>query len=262
MNAFLKELQRGRRLPNDPFFYDGNSACSLGKIEPIFDIDDEELCHKMIPAFPCEVAGCNETFTLLYDYEQHYNSFHRYSCKECRKIFPSPHLLDLHIMETHDTYFAVLSERKPMYQCFVEDCTSKFSNPRERRDHCIKTHRFPPDFRFDGSKKTRVKGKSKTDVRKKCPTGSKEDVHVSSMEIEENAEKNTSFPSAHATPKVKIPYGFTFGHNQERSFVKSKGSKGKHWYQIKQTQQPSKVTLEDLPDMRELMDSLPTDTDS
>lgn len=46
--------------------------------------------------------------------ELHYNSIHRYTCATCHKSFASAHLLDLHLEETHDSYFAVQAERKPM----------------------------------------------------------------------------------------------------------------------------------------------------
>lgn len=44
----------------------------------------------------------------------HYNSNHRYVCVECKKSLPNPRLLDIHIQETHDSFFQVLSMKKSM----------------------------------------------------------------------------------------------------------------------------------------------------
>ena len=41
-------------------------------------------------------------FQSYVDYEAHYNSFHTNRCLECRKNFPSEHLLGVHIEEIHD----------------------------------------------------------------------------------------------------------------------------------------------------------------
>uniref|UniRef100_A0A6P4E9L6 Protein lethal(2)k10201-like n=1 Tax=Drosophila rhopaloa TaxID=1041015 RepID=A0A6P4E9L6_DRORH len=48
-----------------------------------------------------------------------------YSCAECRRMLPTAHLLDLHITEQHDFYFAASVDRgdKPMFSCFLEECT-------------------------------------------------------------------------------------------------------------------------------------------
>jgi hypothetical protein len=32
----------------------------------------------------------------------------------------------MHILERHDAYFMVLSERQPMYRCIVEECQQTF----------------------------------------------------------------------------------------------------------------------------------------
>lgn len=36
----------GRRMPNDPFFSEGDLVCNVYKRLGVFDFDDEELCHK------------------------------------------------------------------------------------------------------------------------------------------------------------------------------------------------------------------------
>lgn len=59
-----------------------------------------------------------KVFNSLMGYEEHYNTSHRYVCGTCHKRLPSPHLLDLHISETHDSYFEALAEKKPMVRVF------------------------------------------------------------------------------------------------------------------------------------------------
>lgn len=60
----------------------------------------------------CNVPGCHFIAESLLEFENHYNSSHRYTCGQCKKNLPSPHLLDLHIQETHDSFFSVMAERK------------------------------------------------------------------------------------------------------------------------------------------------------
>nr|CAD7395721.1 unnamed protein product [Timema poppensis] len=130
-----------------------------GRVSPSGIVEETESCR--VPRFTCHVPGCQIDFTSVMDYEVHYNSIHRYLCVECNKCLPSPHLLDLHVAESHDSFFQTLAERKPMYQCYVEACESKFSNTNERRSHCIEIHNYPADFRFD-----RVPKSKKHKIRK------------------------------------------------------------------------------------------------
>lgn len=128
----------------------------------------------------CNIPTCDQEFDTIFAYENHYNSLHRFLCAQCSKNLPSAHLLDLHLSERHDSFFAVQSERKPMvsacfpneivldcehshgftkivlqYRCYLEECPTLHQTPTERRDHCISEHKFPPDFRFDCYKHTK-----------------------------------------------------------------------------------------------------------
>ncbi|XP_070288245.1 zinc finger protein 511 isoform X2 [Myotis yumanensis] len=69
--------------------------------------------HK-VPEFTCQMAGCCQVFDTLEDYEHHYHTLHRNVCSFCKRAFPSGHLLDVHILEWHDSLFQVLSERQDM----------------------------------------------------------------------------------------------------------------------------------------------------
>ncbi|XP_071440934.1 protein lethal(2)k10201 [Hetaerina americana] len=259
MDEFIIELRSSRRMPNDPFFANGNAYCSMGRIEPVYDVDEEELCHATVPVFSCDAAGCFKTFTLVYEYEQHYNSAHRYVCKECRKTLPSPHLLDLHIMEAHDTYFSLLAERKPMYQCFVEECIVKFSTPEERRSHCIDLHKFPSNFRYDCAKKSKSK-KDQIDHKKEI-IGDDAEVAAGGESKKSIMGNSSKLPPTKSNISC-TPKAFTFGYNQERAFAASKtrGGKSKHWYQKKKNADDKEEisTTKEIPNMGELMDVLPS----
>nr|XP_046258662.1 zinc finger protein 511 [Scatophagus argus] len=108
-----------------------------------------------VSEFACHISGCSAVFGTLDEYEHHYNSLHRHVCCSCRRSLPSARLLDIHIQEWHDSLFAVLSQRQDMYQCLVEGCGQKFRTSKHRKDHLIRIHKYPPDFRFDKTKKDR-----------------------------------------------------------------------------------------------------------
>ncbi|XP_049837382.1 protein lethal(2)k10201 isoform X5 [Schistocerca gregaria] len=149
----LSQVAVGRRSPADPFFLPGDAVCKTYNRLGVFDIDDEDLCHEVVSEFPCGVPGCDAKFESLLQFDVHYSTAHRYICVVCRKTLPSPHLLDLHVSESHDSFFSAQAERKPMFRCFVEQCSTLCNNPQERRSHCISQHNFPHDFRFDSTKK-------------------------------------------------------------------------------------------------------------
>ncbi|KAI1894281.1 hypothetical protein AGOR_G00114200 [Albula goreensis] len=108
-----------------------------------------------VSSFRCHIAGCSQLFDTLEGYEHHYSSSHRHVCSTCKRSFPSDRLLDIHILEWHDSLFQIMAEKQSMYQCLVEGCDLKFKTSKERKNHLIKTHRYPPDFRFDRSKKSK-----------------------------------------------------------------------------------------------------------
>ncbi|KAI9166880.1 Zinc finger protein [Paramyrothecium foliicola] len=83
------------------------------------------------------------------EYEAHYSSFHTNRCLECRKNFPSDHLLGLHIEEWHDPLVVVRRDRgEHTYSCFVEGCERKCLTYQKRRMHLIDKHMYPKNFFF------------------------------------------------------------------------------------------------------------------
>lgn len=51
------------------------------------------------------------TFDSYDEYESHYRSYHTHRCLDCRKNFPSEHLLHVHIEECHDPLVVIKRDR-------------------------------------------------------------------------------------------------------------------------------------------------------
>uniref|UniRef100_A0A670HLZ7 Zinc finger protein 511 n=1 Tax=Podarcis muralis TaxID=64176 RepID=A0A670HLZ7_PODMU len=100
-------------------------------------------------AFSCPAVGCAQVFDSLASCEHHYGLLHRSACSACQRAFPSAHLLHLHLLEWHDALFGVMAEKRSLYQCLVESCPEKFKNSKERKEHLVRVHCYPSDYRFD-----------------------------------------------------------------------------------------------------------------
>jgi hypothetical protein len=84
---------------------------------------------------------------------------HRYECLECHVSLPTAHLLDLHVSEMHDSFFAAQAARRmSVYPCLVEACGRTFCTVEERRQHLVDLHRFPKQYSFDRLHLRRKKG--------------------------------------------------------------------------------------------------------
>lgn len=68
-------------------------------------------------------------------------------CSVCHTGLPNAHLMDLHMCESHDSFFQAQAQRgMPVYECLVEFCGEKFSSVDARRKHLEHTHRFFPQM--------------------------------------------------------------------------------------------------------------------
>ncbi|KAL6782807.1 hypothetical protein ACKKBG_A08190 [Auxenochlorella protothecoides x Auxenochlorella symbiontica] len=75
-----------------------------------------------------------------------------FACRHCRASLPSPHLLDLHLTEMHDSFFAAQAARRlPVYRCLVESCEHTTCSTEERREHLLEAHGYDPAFHFETS---------------------------------------------------------------------------------------------------------------
>lgn len=180
--GYLARLGTRVLSPGDPTLQAGNEVCAIN--EPILLVleDVEEFLHQEYQEFQCNAPGCRLTFNQVYESEAHYRAVHTNSCSVCRKSLPSNHLLDLHIQESHDSFFSAMAEKKASYECFLPTCNIKFWTPQERRDHAITSHDFPPDFRFDATKPAPSK---KTNKRQKARSASMKE---SKMDVDNNGE--------------------------------------------------------------------------
>lgn len=124
-------------------------------LQDLYISETEDKPTLSVSEFACHISGCTAVFSTLEEYEHHYNSLHRHVCCSCRRSLPSARLLDIHIQEWHDSLFTILAQKQDMYQCLVEGCGQKFRTSKHRKDHLIRIHKYPPDFRFDKNKKDR-----------------------------------------------------------------------------------------------------------
>ena len=124
--TYVARMGARMKLPNDGFFLDGDAVCGMrtahyfggggGDDDCGAGGDDEEFLHADFAPFQCLAPGCKATFTQLLDSEAHYAAKHRHSCSVCHKSLPSNHLLELHVMENHDSFFQVLLKLIPPNQ--------------------------------------------------------------------------------------------------------------------------------------------------
>ncbi|KYO25209.1 zinc finger protein 511 isoform X1 [Alligator mississippiensis] len=189
-----------------------------------------------VSEFSCHIAGCCQVFDTLEGYEHHYNTLHRNVCSFCKRSFPSGHLLDIHILEWHDSLFQIMAEKQSMYQCLVQGCVEKFKSSKDRKDHLVTVHLYPSDFRFDRPKKAKSSTKhSKSPLLQNTsmPVDIKtsEQPQVDSMEISpvENMENASqplssliSLPPEKHLNRSRIPSTICFGQGATRGFKSMK----------------------------------------
>ncbi|KAG5951274.1 hypothetical protein E4U53_003457 [Claviceps sorghi] len=115
----------------------------------LLESDAEEDSHGN--TMKCSLPPHREplAFRSYQEYESHYSTFHTNRCLECRKNFPSEHLLSVHIEESHDPLVRVKRDKgEHTYSCFVEGCERKCLTHQKRRLHMIDKHMYPRNFFF------------------------------------------------------------------------------------------------------------------
>ncbi|KAK0710962.1 hypothetical protein B0H67DRAFT_494176 [Lasiosphaeris hirsuta] len=133
-----------------PVFHNSDDDDSLPPAAKITELDLASGTQKTIDMH-CSLPPHKEpqVFATYDEYESHYHKTHTNRCLECRKNFPSAHLLSLHIEEMHDSFAVVKRERGDRtYSCFVEGCDKKCYSPQKRRLHLIDKHMYPKNFFF------------------------------------------------------------------------------------------------------------------
>ncbi|XP_033732177.1 zinc finger protein 511-like isoform X2 [Pecten maximus] len=250
-----------RRLVMDcALFEDGNQMCYY----PSKHVNlVKEEARNGNPEFLCQLANCGRTFSSHASYESHYGLVHSRVCETCRKNFPTNHLLDLHILEWHDSMFALLSKKQPMFQCLVESCNYKFSTRKERKNHVIKSHKYPSNYRFDQDqrKHTVCDGRQSLEFSgvpvdmtvDRSDAMSLGTEGVNKMEVGDTSQQRRQF-------SYKVPNNICFGQGTSRAFQRSRSrgrdnKKGQHWYNKNQKNIDTHVDIEKM-DLQSLKQAL------
>ncbi|XP_023301845.2 protein lethal(2)k10201 [Lucilia cuprina] len=213
----LEKFPKGYLRPDHNIFTASNTNLleTYKKLGAISNKEDEQFndSHNSCSANEifCNVLGCSMIFDSVASYQSHYNVMHRFICAECKKSMPTEHLLDLHISEHHDSYFKARVDRgERLFKCYLEECKQIFENAAQRKEHCIKEHRFPSNFRFDQMVKNGQHKKVKASQNSSKQTAM-EDVEV--LKHKEFIHKELKMIS--------------FGHQKERTFRPRNGPKPK-----------------------------------
>lgn len=145
-------MKRSREPEEDP---DPSSAdqqdVAIVRVSKIVGLDADNSNGNPIPEMKCSLPGHTPglAFASYQDYESHYIKAHTNRCLDCRKNFPSSHILDLHIDEFHNVLTELKKERgEATLACFVESCDEKRKAPAERRAHLIERHMYPANYFF------------------------------------------------------------------------------------------------------------------
>lgn len=254
-------LLKRKKKPGDVLFEEGDIFCHLATKQIPIVIPAENIIDQDIPdEIVCSLVGCNRTFDSLSRYEAHYNSTHRNVCSQCKRVLPSNYLLDVHLQEWHDSMFELMALKQPMYQCLLQTCGVKFSSVKERKNHMIKIHKYPSNFRFDSSKK-QTKTKNVQSSETNMDVGST--TVRSSSDITNNDQNfgNTGQKKRQFT--YKVPDNICFGQGVSRGFHRGRGrgrGRGKkvnHWHNKNLSNMDTSVDIEKV-DMMDLAQALDT----
>lgn len=97
----------------DISFHNRRDSRSVEPAVKIIHLDTFKNNHDTSAAMRCSLPPHKEglAFPSYDEFEAHYSKTHMNRCLECRKNFPSEHLLSVHIEECHDSFAAVRRER-------------------------------------------------------------------------------------------------------------------------------------------------------
>ena len=247
----LAFISRGRFVqPGGEFFQEGDTFCYSKAKHFIQDEDIEQLSNLVScvalgkspingtdSLIACEVKGCNEAFDTTNAYDVHFENSHRFSCRECKLNFPSNFLLDVHIDESHDSFFTAKRERGEAHLvCLVESCSTKFKHEKERQQHLVNSHKYPSNFRFSRSRKKNSRdNKAKGGVADRTLREG-----IDSMEIDERSSccqveyDDGTRCNGHMESEEKLQAGFrprgipgtiNFGRGSSKMFHRTRGKR-------------------------------------
>jgi len=161
----------------------------------------------------CKISGCNHTCSSSRELDAHVQYCHSHQCSICRKNFSSDHLLSIHISEKHDSYFNLLSKKRPSFVCLVEGCNILSKNCKERTEHLIRDHQYPASFQFDSrlSKHSKqVKGKPQEVVDSAAMEVADQGEHSEAMVVDMEQSMCEAM-AATSLRESKVPQSISFG---------------------------------------------------
>lgn len=179
-----------------------NFATTIEDKERCYPCNDENNSIAEGKKIFCGFPGCPLFFNSFTECDSHYEESHMFLCDECDCILPSERLLDLHLQEAHDNFFATALERhQAQFQCLV--CSESFSSKKKRQNHLMERHKYPKWFRFtsnaavDGSTwKKKQKWLQRHDPSQIKQVDSEMDTDVCTNSIEDNTLTSVS-PQTH-----------------------------------------------------------------
>ena len=94
-------------------------------------------------SFACPAPGCGATFAAAASLDAHYRAAHRNACGRCGRVLPTARLLELHVQEAHDAFFAAMAARgRSVFRCLVDGCGEAFASAAERGAHAREAHLY------------------------------------------------------------------------------------------------------------------------
>ncbi|KAL6070636.1 Zinc ion binding,nucleic acid binding,zinc ion binding [Balamuthia mandrillaris] len=143
-------LRVKRRYPlGHPFWEEGDLARELVAKQCALDLPSDDAAeNEGERPIKCPMPGCKQKLRGVAAFEAHYNSVHKHTCTVCSRVFPMARLLELHVLESHDSMFVLLARSKKMYECLVEGCGHSFWRDSDRKRHLVDLHHYPSTFYF------------------------------------------------------------------------------------------------------------------
>lgn len=217
---------RRKFTPDGPFFAPGNAERELLAKQATLELSEDEnaqigvLQYEEFGDLPCPIIGCGARLSAMNDFEDHYLARHTSTCSVCSKVFPTTRLLNLHVAESHDSFFqAKVARGYPMYECLVEGCGMKFNTDRARHRHLVDKHKFPMSFEFHKRRHPSKRQRQRQRLRARHSSNTGETpLDKENMEVEKNIDALASAVSNLTTTEDNTPAVVTFGRRHNRAF--------------------------------------------
>ncbi|GAB4847991.1 hypothetical protein Ancab_002652 [Ancistrocladus abbreviatus] len=212
---------RRRFSPDSPFFASGNFEREILAKQVALDMTEYEKLQLKdmedeMRKFLCPIAGCGARLSSLQCFEDHYNARHTAVCSVCSRMYPTSHLLSIHVSEAHDSFFqSKVARGFAMYECLVESCGLKFKTYKSRQQHLVDRHKFPVSFEF--YKKARPSKKQREKYRRKQAPSRKD--NLDAMQVEDETLNNLVSAVSTLSTSDSRPSSISFGRRHSRGLT-------------------------------------------